>query len=143
VPLASSARAAQVLGDELGLRAENLHKFLHEQRRMTQGVTSPNNGPFDPWFRLTAGDLVLVDEASMVGTLQLVDLVTLAKDAGAVVRLLGDPARLSAVEAGGALRLLEAEVGAVHLNQLYRFTHPAEAAATLALRRGDPAAIDF
>ncbi len=30
VPLATSAKAAQVLGDELGLRAENLHKFLHE-----------------------------------------------------------------------------------------------------------------
>jgi hypothetical protein len=41
------------------------------------------------------------------------------------------------------LRLLEAEVGAVHLDQLHRFTDPAEAAATLALRRGDPAAIDF
>ena len=30
VPLATSAKAAQVLGDELGVRAENLHKFLHE-----------------------------------------------------------------------------------------------------------------
>ena len=79
----------------------------------------------------------------MAGTLQLADLVTLAKNTGAVVRLLGDPAQLTAVEAGGALRLLEAEVVAVHLDQLHRFTNPAEAAATLALRRGDPAAIDF
>ena len=30
VPLATSSKAAQVLGSELGLRAENVHKFLHE-----------------------------------------------------------------------------------------------------------------
>ena len=30
VPLATSAAAADVLGRELGVRAENLHKFLHE-----------------------------------------------------------------------------------------------------------------
>ena len=31
VPLATSSKAAQVLGSELGLRAENVHKFLHEK----------------------------------------------------------------------------------------------------------------
>jgi hypothetical protein len=149
VPLASSARAAHVLGDELGLRAENLHKFLHENRRLAVHNDATDTGDpgvrstVDPWFRLGVGDLVLVDEASMAGTLQLADLVITAKNAGAVVRLLGDPAQLSAVEAGGALRLLDAEVGAVHLDQLHRFTDPAEAAATLALRRGDPTALDF
>ena len=32
VPLATSSHAAQVLGTELGERAENLHKFLHEKQ---------------------------------------------------------------------------------------------------------------
>ena len=41
------------------------------------------------------------------------------------------------------MRLLEAEVGAVYLDQLHRFADPNEAAATLALRRGDTAAIGF
>ena len=135
VPLASSSRAAQVLSNELGTRAENVHKFLHENKR------SGHTG--DDWFRLREGDVVLVDEASMAGTLQLADLVTLAAQAGATVRLLGDPAQLSAVEAGGALRLLESEVGAVHLDQLHRFVDPAEAQATLALRRGDPEALSY
>jgi ATP-dependent exoDNAse (exonuclease V) alpha subunit len=131
-----------------GPRALNLDKFLHEHQRMTASLekgTEPREGvTFDQWFRLSAGDVVLLDEASMAGTLQLADLVTLAKDAGAVVRLLlGDPAQLSAIEAGGALRLLEAEVGAVHLDHLHRFNEPDEATATLALRRGDPIAIDF
>ena len=87
--------------------------------------------------------MVLVDEAGMAGTLQLARLVELARNAGATVRLLGDPAQLTAVDAGGALRLLEAEVGAVHLHQLHRFTNPDEADATLALRHGDPGALAF
>ncbi len=41
------------------------------------------------------------------------------------------------------MRLLESETGAVRLDQLHRFTDPIEAAATLALRNGDPAALGF
>jgi len=135
LPLATSAKAAQVLGAELELRADNLHKFLHEHDRHT--------GPTDEWFRLRAGDAVLVDEAGMAGTLQLSRLVEMAAAAGAGVRLLGDPAQLASVDAGGALRLLEREVGATHLTDLHRFRDPTEGAATLALRAGDPHAVDF
>ena len=59
------------------------------------------------------------------------------------MRLVGDPAQLASVDAGGALRLLEAEVGAVHLDHLHRFVDPAEATATLRLRDGDPSALGF
>jgi len=47
------------------------------------------------------------------------------------------------VEAGGALRLLANDVGAVRLTELHRFTDPAEAEATLRLRDGNPAGLDF
>ncbi len=130
IGLAPSARAAQVLTDELGVRADTLHKFLHH--------------PSDPAeIDVRAGDVLLVDEAGMAGTLRLARLVDLATARGAVVRLLGDPRQLAAVESGGALRLIEAEVGAVHLEIVHRFADPAEAAATLRLRDGDPAALDF
>ena len=140
VPLASSSRAAQILGQELEMRAENVHKFLHETRQRDH---RDHDHSRDGWFQLSTGDVVLVDEASMAGTLQLAELVSHAADAGASVRLLGDPAQLSAVEAGGALRLLETEAGAVHLDHLHRFVDPAEANATLGLRRGDGAALAF
>lgn len=133
VPLAPSAAAASVLGAELGLRAENLHKFCHEMSR--DGA--------DPFYRLGPGDVVLVDEAGMAGTLRLQAILRHAASAGACVRLLGDPAQLGAVESGGALRLLADDVGATTLTGLRRFADPAEAAATLRLRRGDPAALDF
>lgn len=139
VPLATSSRAASVLGTELGARAENLHKFLYENHRDDPG----NQSPIDAWFRLRAGDVVLVDEAGMAGTLQLRDLLTLATDVDATIRLLGDPAQLAAVDAGGALGLLEREIGATHLTTLHRFTDPDEGPATLGLRDGNVAALDF
>ncbi len=133
IALAPSAAAASVLGAELGIRAENLHKYCHE---LALGST-------DPFFQLRAGDVVLVDEAGMAGTPRLHMLLSHAKAAGATVRLLGDPAQLGAVESGGALRLLENDVGAVTLTGLRRFADPAEAAATLLMRDGNPRALDF
>jgi conjugative relaxase-like TrwC/TraI family protein len=133
VPLASSSKAAQVLGAELDQRAENLHKFLHENSKASD----------DPWFTLCPGDVVLVDEAGMAGTLHLARLLDLADKAGAAIRLLGDPAQLASVDAGGALRLMEREVGAAYLTDLHRFLDPAEGAATLGLRAGDARALQF
>lgn len=135
IPLATSSKAAQVLGFELDTRAENLHKFLFENHRP--------KGSADPWFQLRRGDVVLVDEAGMAGTLHLHQLLGIAADAGATLRLLGDPAQLAAVDAGGALSLLEQEAGATYLTTLHRFSDPAEGDATLALRRGSPDAITF
>ncbi len=139
IPLAASAKAADVLSAELGRRAENLHKFLHE---LDQPRTR-STGDDDFFFALRPGDVVVVDEAGMAGTHRLHRLVQHAQHAGAVVRLLGDPQQLASPEAGGALRLLATDVGAVELTSLHRFTDPAEAAATLGLRRGDASALDF
>ncbi|ABM10507.1 MobF family relaxase [Paenarthrobacter aurescens] len=140
IPLATSSRAAHVLGAELEMRAENLHKFLFEHHRANDRESSDLA---DRWFQLGAGDVVLVDEAGMAGTLHLHQLLRIATEAGATVRLLGDPAQLAAVDAGGALNLLEEETGATYLTTLHRFTDPAEGDATLALRRGNPKAVTF
>jgi conjugative relaxase-like TrwC/TraI family protein len=134
VPLAPSAASAKVLADELGCRAENLHKFQHMH---TTGELD------DDWYRLQPGDLVLVDEAGMAGTRRLDWLTRYARERGALVRLLGDHAQMSAVEAGGAFRLLTHDVGAIELDQLHRFKDPQEATATLQLREGNTEALDF
>ena len=78
----------------------------------------------------------------MAGTLRLHTLLTHARTAGAQIRLIGDPHQLGAVESGGAFRLIVHDVGAIELTDLHRFTDPAEAAATLLLRDGNPAAIN-
>lgn len=49
---------------------------------------------------------MIVDEASLAGTFALEELVSAARGAGAKVLLVGDPAQLSAVDAGGTFDLL-------------------------------------
>ncbi|MEV6987480.1 MobF family relaxase [Sphaerisporangium sp. NPDC051017] len=146
VALATSSAAADVLGKELGVRAENLHKFVHEYTTGRYAAQLRSGQHVPEWarmFALNSGDVVLLDEAGMAGTLLLDRLVQIAAQRGAVVRLLGDYRQLGAVESGGALRLIATEVGAVELNVLYRFDNPAEAEATLKIRVGDSAGLDF
>ncbi|HET7475192.1 MAG TPA: MobF family relaxase [Dermatophilaceae bacterium] len=138
VALAPSARAAAVLGAEVGVPATTIAKFLHAQDTPDDTPTRMP-GP----LRLAAGDVVLVDEAGMAGTPALGRILAVAGSCGALVRLLGDPMQLTAVEAGGALRLLAQAGAGVELDHVHRFTDPAEAAATLRLRRGWPSAIGF
>ncbi|KOV92852.1 MobF family relaxase, partial [Streptomyces sp. NRRL WC-3723] len=131
IPLAPSSRAAKVLGDDLGRRAHTLHSWLHQRARL--GRAGPDEAA-DKDFRLRPGDVVLIDEAGMAGTLLLEKVLADAAAAGAVVRLLGDPHQLAAVEAGGALRLIARAGGAIELDQLHRFRVPGEADASLILR---------
>jgi len=130
VGLAPSAAAAQVLKEDLGIATENLAKWW--QTHLDQGVT----------FR--AGQLVIIDEASLAGTNALDRITALAADAGAKVLLVGDFAQLQSVEAGGAFALLvHNRSDAPELIDVHRFTHDWEKEASLALRRGAPESIDL
>ncbi|MFJ1936696.1 MobF family relaxase [Kitasatospora sp. NPDC088160] len=131
--LAPSARAAHVMAEELSAPAHTLHSWLRRQRLADAGKLLLPRAE-----RLRRGDVIIVDEAGMAATSHLAAIVRHAAKAGAHVRLIGDPAQLAAVEAGGALRLLQSEVGAVHLTAVHRFRHPEEADASLKLRDGDP-----
>ncbi|MGB8385861.1 MAG: AAA family ATPase, partial [Dermatophilaceae bacterium] len=84
-----------------------------------------------------------MDEAAMAATTDLAHVVRYALTRGASVRLVGDDAQLASIAAGGVLRDIAATHGAVTLTELVRFTDPAEAAAGLAIRDGDPAGIGF
>ncbi|MDX2733626.1 MobF family relaxase, partial [Streptomyces sp. PA03-2a] len=131
IPLAPSSRAAKVLGGDLKRRAHTLHSWLHQRDRAADGKEVGKD------FQLRPGDVVLVDEAGMAGTLLLDRILADAASVGAVVRLLGDPYQLAAVEAGGALRLIARAGGAIELDRLHRFRVPGEADASLMLRDGD------
>jgi len=124
--LAPSAVAAQVLGDELGVPGRTVTSVLTAARH------GANTG-------ITPGAMLLVDEAGMTATADLDNLLTLAREHGAVLRLIGDPYQLGAVESGGALKLLAHDTSAPELVDVVRFTNPAEAEASLSVRRGDAA----
>ena len=86
---------------------------------------------------------MIIDEAGMADTLSLDTAVQFVIDRGASVRLVGDDQQLAAIGAGGVLRDIKHTHGALHLAELHRFTNPAEAAASLALREGKPTALNF
>jgi len=135
VGLAPSAVAASVMRDAIGIPATTIDKLLVGKgtlRSLMERTDLPER------TGLHAGDVIVVDEAGMAGTVKLAKVARLAELAGAHVRLIGDDRQLSAVEAGGALRLIEHEVGAIHLETIHRFVDAHEAAATTLLR--DPAA---
>lgn len=121
VGMAPTAAAAAVMREEMGIEADTVDKILSDWK---------NGAPVS----LCAGDVLLVDEAGMVSTPKFQQILQLAQERGALVRALGDYRQLSAVGSGGALRLVDREVGAAHLDELFRFKNPDEAAATLALR---------
>lgn len=123
VQLAPSAAAAAVLSQELGCEADTIDAHEWHQR------------PIEP------GSMLLVDEAGMVSTKLLDQVVTRAHAAGAVVRLIGDDRQLGAVQGGGAVRLLAQDCGALTMSQVMRFVDPGEAHASLQVRRGEQAAL--
>lgn len=124
IALGPSAVAAGVLGDELTLTGRTIADVL---TRHDHGLDTG----------ITTGTLVLVDEAGLASTHQLDRLIGIAADHGAVVRLLGDPQQLAAVESGGALRLVANETNAPELTEVHRFRTPEEADMSLRLRKGD------
>ena len=71
--------------------------------------------------RLQPGDLVLIDEASMVANPDLADVISQAAASGAKVILAGDTQQLQAVENGGGLSLLADALGFVQLAEPVRF----------------------
>ena len=129
VGLAPSAGAAQVLAEDLGIATENTAKWW--QTHQTTGAT------------FQAGQLVIVDEASLAGTLSLDRITGLAAEEGAKVLLVGDYAQLQSVDAGGAFGLLVRDRGdAPELIDVHRFTHAWEKTASLDLRHGRTDIID-
>ncbi|WP_236757793.1 MobF family relaxase, partial [Aeromicrobium sp. PE09-221] len=129
VGLAPSAVAADVLGQELGIETENTAKWW--QNHLMYGTT------------FHAGQLVIIDEASLAGTLSLNRITRLAQEAGAKVLLVGDYGQLQSVDASGAFAMLVHDrADAPELTDIHRFTHAWEKTTSLQLRHGRTDAID-
>ncbi|WIV52856.1 MobF family relaxase [Amycolatopsis nalaikhensis] len=131
-----SARAAQELGASIGAKPHTLHQL----------TTALWFGSAHRAFPMAAGDLVIVDEAAMAGTHTLHKVVKYALTNGADVRLIGDDAQLAAVEAGGAIRLIAHDVGAVRFREIVRFRgedREEQAAASLQIRAANPKGLEY
>lgn len=117
--LAPSQNAADVMADE-GVPASNIDRWLLQ----------PQSG-------LSSGDIVVLDEAGMASTKQLLAVHDRCRAARAKLLLVGDPAQLGAVGPGGGLSDLVSRARGYGLAEVRRFGNDWEGAASLGLRDGD------
>jgi conjugative relaxase-like TrwC/TraI family protein len=120
---ALSARAAEELEASAGIDSVTLARFLGQ---VDQGGRT-----------LGTRDVLVVDEAGMVGTRALYRLAELTSASGAKLVLVGDPRQLPEIEAGGAFGALAAGLGAHELSENRRQLELWERAALDLLRSGD------
>ncbi|PZQ49560.1 MAG: transfer protein Tra, partial [Phenylobacterium zucineum] len=134
IGLAPSAAAAAALGENMDGYSDTLAKL----------VWSLRNGETPDWAdQIGPQTLVIIDEAGMADTLSLDTVVRHVLERGGSVRLIGDDQQLAAIGAGGVLRDIQANHGALRLTELVRFTDRAEGSASLALREGHTSALGF
>jgi Ti-type conjugative transfer relaxase TraA len=105
VGVAPTGKAADALAQGAGLPATTIDSFL-----LSKGASLPVRG------------VLIVDEAGMVGSAKMRDLLTVAQEKQARVVLVGDSRQLAPIEAGGAFRVLEREIGSRSLAEIRRQT---------------------
>lgn len=67
---------------------------------------------------LTSRDVLVIDEAGMVGTRQMEHLLSHAQEAGAKVVLDGDLRQLQAIEAGAAFRSIVDRISSIEITDM-------------------------
>ncbi|WP_095200246.1 Ti-type conjugative transfer relaxase TraA [Mesorhizobium carmichaelinearum] len=113
-----AAAGYEVRGAALsGIAAENLERGSSISSRT---IASMEHSWGQGRDLLTARDVLVIDEAGMVGTRQLERVLSHAADVGAKVVLVGDPQQLQAIEAGAAFRSIHEHHGGVEIGQVRR-----------------------
>jgi Ti-type conjugative transfer relaxase TraA len=85
---------------------------------------------------LTARDVLVIDEAGMIGSRQMERVLSVADAAGAKVVLVGDAEQLQAIEAGAAFRALTERHGAAEITEIRRQREDWQREATRELATG-------
>lgn len=107
IGLAFTGKAASELEDNSGIRSYTLHKFLSRE------LSQPDPCESSIW---------VVDESSMVGSLQLDQLLKRALEQDAKVVLVGDGKQLQAISAGKMFKDLQryGHIKALHMKKVLR-----------------------
>jgi len=121
-----------------GIAAENLESGSGIASRT---IASMEHGWKNGRDMLTSRNVLVIDEAGMVGTRQLERVLSHAADAGAKVVLVGDPQQLQSIEAGAAFRSIHDRHGGVEIHEVRRQREDWQRNATrdLAIGRTDDA----
>jgi Ti-type conjugative transfer relaxase TraA len=85
---------------------------------------------------LNANDVLVIDEAGMIGTRQMERVIAQAEKRRAKVVLVGDPEQLQAIEAGAAFRSIAERHGAIEITDIRRQSEDWQREATRQLATG-------
>ena len=100
-----------------GIAAENLESGSGIASRT---IASMEHGWHQGCDLLTTRDVLVIDEAGMVGTRQLERVLSHAAEAGAKIVLVGDIKQLQAIEAGAAFRSIHERHGGAEIGEVRR-----------------------
>ncbi len=116
-----------------GIAAENLEGGSGIQSRT---IASLEHAWGQGREQLGPRDVLVVDEAGMIGSQQMERVLSQARDAGAKVVMVGDPEQLQAIEAGAAFRSVTERHGAAEITEIRRQREDWQRDATRALATG-------
>lgn len=116
-----------------GIAAENLESGSGIASRT---IASMEHGWGQGRDMLTSRDVLVIDEAGMVGTRQMERVLSHAAEVGAKVVLVGDPQQLQSIEAGAAFRSIHDRHGGVEIHEVRRQCEHWQRDATRALATG-------
>jgi Ti-type conjugative transfer relaxase TraA len=119
---ALSGIAAEQLEAGAGIASRTVHSLLFQWEQGREALTDR--------------DVLVVDEAGMIGSRQMERLLSAAEAAGAKVVLVGDPEQLQAIEAGAAFRAIAERVGAAEITEVRRQREAWQQQATRDLATG-------
>ena len=120
-----AGQAAQVLASEAGIEAETVAMLLTKWR-------TTGDNPLD------ARTVLIVDEAATIDDRSFLALLTMADEAAAAVRCIGDPNQHQAVAAGGAFRVMAEDPSTPTLATTRRVLHDGDREVGELLRTGRP-----
>ena len=119
---ALAGKAAEGLQQSAGIESRSLHSWEYAWSKGRE--------------HLTKNDVLVVDEAGMVGSRQLERVMRHAHDAGAKIVLVGDTRQLQAIEAGAPMRMVGERVGQVTMSDIRRQGEDWQKVASVDLANG-------
>jgi len=114
-------KGAEDLERDSGIKCQTMHGMLPKLRKGT--------------LKLDSKSVLVVDEAGMIGSRQMEELLSFAEQAGARVRLVGDAKQLHAVDYGNAFAHMSKLAEVRSLTEIQRQRHDWMREASMALSR--------